>query len=169
MFSPFARLFLAIQQRIAQQVPAITHIAQDTGQLSVKSRPPLSWPCALIDFDEFTFNDLAQNVQLAKGIVIIRLGFAPHSPTGLDTPPDFREAALSYYDIEWALHRALHGWSPDGDEYGHLTRATASTQCRHDSYRVRELSYTISFDDYSTKPGTHFAPADLVIHQQLGL
>ena len=169
MTSPFARLFLALQARIAQQVPNIKHIAQDMGQLSAKSRPPVSWPCVLIDFEDFRFDNLSENVQLAKGTVVLRLGFNPHSATGKDTPADYREAALAYYDIEWALHKALQGWSPEGDEYGHLVRTSAATQRRHDGYRVRELSYSISFDDYSAKPGVHFAVVELVVGEHMVL
>lgn len=167
MNSPFARLFLALQERIAQQVPDIKHIAQDMGQLSAKSRPPVSWPCLLIDFDDFHYDNLAENVQIAKGTVKLRLGFSPHSATGKDMPADYREAALAYYDIEWDVHKALQGWSPDGEEYGHLMRATAATQRRQDGYRVREISYTISFDDYSARPGVHFEVATLVVNEHI--
>lgn len=167
MTSPFARLFLALQERIAQQVPEIKHIAQDMGQLSAKSRPPVSWPCVLIDFDDFRFDNLSENVQVAKGTIILRLGFNPHSPTGKDTPTDYREAALAYYDIEWNLHKAIHGWSPEGEEYGHLVRTSATTQRRQDGYRVRELTYSICFDDYSAKSGVHFEPVTLVVNEQM--
>ena len=167
MNSPFARLFLALQERIALQVPDIKHIAQDMGQLSAKSRPPVSWPCVLIDFDNFSFDNLSENVQVAKGAVVLRLGFNPHSGTGKDTPADYREAALAYYDLEWSLHKALQGWSPDGNEYGHLMRTSAATQRRQDGYRIRELIYSISFDDYSTRPGVHFEVAELVVSEQI--
>lgn len=137
------------------------------GQLSAKARLPVSWPCVLIDFDDFQFDNLSENVQMARGRVVVRLGFNPHSGTGKDTPADYRAAALAYYDLEWTLHKALQGWSPDGDEYGHLMRASAATQRRQDGCRVRELSYCISFDDYSAKPGVHFEPVELVINEQI--
>ncbi|MBX2904874.1 MAG: hypothetical protein KF744_02470 [Taibaiella sp.] len=169
MTSPFARLFLALQARIAAQVADIKYIAQDMGQLSAKGRPPVSWPCLLIDFDEFCFDDLSENVQVARGTVVLRLGFNPHSGTANGTPTDYKEAALSYYDLEWALHKALQGWSPDGDEFGHFMRSSAATERRQDGYRIRELSYSISFDDYSAKPGVHFEPVELVVTHNLSL
>lgn len=169
MNSPFARLFLALQARIATLVPEIKHIAQDMGQLSVKARPPVSWPCVLIDFDNFSFDNRSENVQAAKGSVVLRLGFNPHSGTGKESPAEYREAALAYYDLEWELHKAMQGWSPEGDEYGHLMRTSATTQRRTDGYRVRELAYSISFDDYSTKPGVHFEPVELAVGHNLSL
>jgi len=169
MKSPFANLFTAIQERISQEVPGIAHIAHDLGQLSVKTRPPVSWPCLLIDFEDFTFENLGENVQTAKGTVLLKLGFAPHSNTSQATPSEYKDSALGYYDLEWYLHKALHSWSPDGNEYGHLIRAATLTQRRADAYRVRELRYAVSFDDYSTKPTLQYVPAALIINSEIDI
>src|SRR4051812_20122071 len=120
MNSPFANLFLALQKQIAKSYPDIAYIDQDLGQLNAKSRPPVSWPCVLIDFEHFRFKDLSENVQTAKGTVVLRLGFAPHSNSSLKTPVDYKQQAISYYDLEWGLHKAIQGWSPSGNEYGSL-------------------------------------------------
>ena len=93
MNAPFANIFLAIQQRIAATVPAITYIDQDLGQLNSNGRPPVSWPCALIDFENFRFENLGENVQTAEGLVVLRLGFAPHSNSSQATPPATQQTA----------------------------------------------------------------------------
>lgn len=166
MSIPFKELFLSIQQRISDAVPAIAFIDQDLGQLSNKARPPVSWPCVLIDFENFRFKNLAENVQTAKGTIVLRLGFAPHSASSQITPKTPKQLALSYYELEWAIHLALHGWTPDGGEFGALSRTTAITQPRTDAYRVRELRYKIAFDDYSTKPVQQYAPAAIATTEQ---
>ena len=74
--------------------------------------------------------------------------------------------AISYYDLEWDLHKAIHGWAP-GDDYGRLIRISASTQKRTDNYRVRELRYSIAFEDYSTKPQTQFASPVVSVADQI--
>jgi hypothetical protein len=163
MKAPFTDLFLAIQQRIAHNAPSIVHIAHEHGQLKTKGRPPVSWPCVLIDFEDFKFSNLSEDVQMASGIVVLQLGFAPQSPTAQGTPDPYKLSALSYYSIESELHVALHGWSPAGTAFGSLCRVSATTQKRADMYRVRELRYSISFDDYSTKPEQTYAPAELVV------
>ena len=71
-----------------------------------------------------------------------------------------KEAALHFYDIEWDLHKILQAWDP-GDNFGHLDRISAITQARPDQLRVRELRYTIAFEDYSTKLEAFTAPATL--------
>lgn len=105
MNSPFATLLLQLQSHLRAAMPGITYIDQDLGQLRPGARPPVSWPCALIDFEDFKFDNLAEQVQTASGIVVVRLGFAPHSATAAAAPADYREQALAYYDIEWRLTR----------------------------------------------------------------
>jgi hypothetical protein len=166
MNSPFATIFLAIQQRIRTSVPAITYIDQDLGQLKSNSRPPVSWPCTLIDFEDFSFGNMAENVQTAQGTIVLRLGFAPHSSSSAATPPLYQERALSYYDVEWHLHKALQGWSP-GTEFGSMARTGVTTQRRVDNYRVRELRYSLAFEDYSTKWQTQLAPAIIIVNEEL--
>jgi hypothetical protein len=150
MNSPFANIFLALQQRIQGQVSTITYIDQDLSQLKSAMPPSVSWPCVLIDFEDFNFENMGQNVQTAKGTIVLRLGFAPYSNSSQVTPSTYLQQAIGYYDIEWALHIALQGWVP-GADYGHMMRTSATTQKRSDNYRVRELRYSIAFEDYSTQ------------------
>lgn len=168
MNSPFANIFTSVQQRIAAEVTTVSFIDQDLGQLRAGIRPPVSWPCVLIDFEDFTFSDLGENVQIATGTVVLRLGFAPYSGTSQLTPTQWQQLALGYYDIEWSLHKAMQGWSP-GSSYGALCRTDATTQKRNDNYRVREIRYSISFDDYSTKHTLQYVPATLVVTDEINL
>lgn len=161
-----AKLFVALQDRITGQLPAIKHVNQDLGQLRV-AKPPVSWPCVLIDFESFSFSDLSENVQCGEGLIVVRLGFAPHSDTSQLSPVAYAKKALQYFEIEWALHIALHGWNPT-PEAGKMTRTMAETLQRTDAYRVREIKYRISFEDYSTKRQPTMVPADLVITHEVG-
>lgn len=168
MNSPFANIFLAIQQRIQTGVSTITYIDQDLDQLKASARPPVSWPCLLIDFEDFNFDNMGANVQTARGTVVLRLGFAPYSNSSQATPSVYLQQALGYYDIEWALHKIIQGWSP-GDDYGCLIRTSVTTQKRTDNYRVRELRYSIAFEDYSTLSQPLIVPATIVVTDQIVL
>ena len=163
MNTPFHTLFLAIQQQLQHEVPALSHIAHDVGQLAEKGRPPVSWPCALIDFEEFTFSQLAENVQQATGTIVIRLGFSVCSSTAHRAPTEVKQAAMAGYDTEWQVHRALQGWHPDAHFAGALQRTSARTQRRTDGYRVREVRYRLSFDDYSTRYQQGYTAATLQV------
>jgi hypothetical protein len=168
MNSPFANIFLAVQQHIQTSVSGINYIDQDLGQLKSNVRPPVSWPCVLIDFEDFGFDNMGENVQTAKGNVVLRLGFAPYSNSSQVTPSPYIQQAIGYYDIEWSLHLAMQGWSP-GDDFGRLIRTGATTQKRTDNYRVRELRYSIAFEDYSTKTQLGMAPATITVNDEMEL
>ena len=165
MNAPFANIFTSLQARVQSKVPAIAYVDQELGQLNA-TRPPVSWPCLLVDFEEFEFTCIAENVQAAKGTIVLRLGFMPLSASSQATPSAYRERSLNYYDIEWQLHKAMQGWSP-GVDFGSMNRISATTQRRKDGYRVRELSYSIAFEDYSTKRVIRFVPAGIVITEDI--
>lgn len=163
MNAPFGRLFLAMQERIAGKVTEIAYVDQDMGQLNGKGRPPVSWPCVLIEMEDFSYEDMGDLVQTAKGTVVVKLGFAPQGPTAANSPGSYKEAALGYYELEWQLNKALHGWSPDDAQFGTFTRTGVATQRRADGYRVREMRYAITIEDRSLQPGTMYVPAAMKV------
>jgi len=152
MTSLFGNLFLAIQERL-QTIPRLSFIDHEYGQLEYYDRengkPPVTFPCVLIDIDQATFTDNSDNGQLGNCIVILRLGFPPYSATSQNTPQAYKEKALEFYEIETDIHNALQGWCP-GDEYNVLDRKSAMTERREDFIRVRQIRYSTGFDDYTT-------------------
>jgi len=162
MNSPFSRLLTAMQERIGAVVPEIACVDQDRGQLNTKVRPAVQWPCVLIDMETFAYDNLGANVQTAEGTVSVLLGFAPNGPTASGTPEEYKEMALGYYELEWKLNKALHGWIA-GEGFGYLTRTSAKCQHRTDGYRVREIRYSLAFDDRSTQPGVTYVAVTPVI------
>lgn len=166
MNSIFAQLFLAVQERIVQQVPEIKYVAHNLGQLDTKQRPPMSWPCVLLDFEDFQASMLAENVQQLTGDLVVTLGFDAHSTTSQRTPQAYREAAIGYYDLEWTLHRCLQGWSP-GADCGNLLRTHLTTLRNGTGYRIRQIRYRICTDDYSAKWQQQFTPATLEVATEI--
>lgn len=174
MNSPFALLFLAMQQRIGAIIdpetsdPMFAFIDQDYGQLehSISGLPAVSFPCVLIDIEEVDFDNTADNAQTATLKISLRLGFAPYSSTSGLTPDEWKLRALAFYEQEQALHLALQGWNPGevtvteeplatadlSDTFGHFIRIHTHSQRRVDTLRIRHLTYTISMQDYSTRP-----------------
>ena len=182
MNSPFALLFLSLQSQIADLADNagnkyFKYVDQDLGQLEAHNgdnRPPVSWPCVLIDIDQMSFKSIGTNVQEGVGQFTIRIGFIPYSNTNVITPQQYREKALQYYDLEYKLHLHLQGATP-GDITGYETlqnifgaydRLATETEQRSDLIRVRKLTYTIGMDDYSTKTAQTFTPAAIHITDQ---
>lgn len=153
MNSPFVNLFLSIRQQIIDNVPDIVYVDQDFGQLNGNKagmRPAVNFPCILIDFEDFNYKNLSNNVQTVFGIVVLKLGFAPHSPSMQTTPDAYLKKAINFYDLEYSINEILQGWFA-GDAFGSLYRENVITQKRNDTIRVREIRYSIAFEDYSTQ------------------
>src|SRR5690606_7773624 len=116
MTSPFANLYETIIARIKAQVAAVRYVNQDLGQLENYNpntgRPAVSFPCVLIDFDNFNADDLTDKIQELEGDVIIRIALDTWSNSSSLNNSDTRSKALAYYDIEHAVYKALHAWCP---------------------------------------------------------
>ncbi|NDD52945.1 hypothetical protein EBZ39_03555 [bacterium] len=190
----FQLLFLALAQRIASvkntaNESVFRYIDQDLGQLEYHDgkdvRPPVSFPCALIDVAQFKYTELGQNMQQAVGTITIRIGFPPFSATSAGTPSQYQSKALAYYALEQALAVALHGWLPtlatestdaEGDvikveaanevlhrAFGSMVRTDAETEQRADFIRVRTLTFSIGLEDITTAWEQHTAPKPLPV------
>jgi hypothetical protein len=167
MNSPFAEGYIAILNRLRTGLTKeeMSHLDQELGQLEAYQpggHPPVTFPCGLIDFDNFSFEQEGENIQRATGDVIIRIGYKPLSSSGAATPTIYREKAITFWEIEWKLHKLLQDWSP-GEMFGHLIRKRAVTERREDNIRVRELRYGFNFEDYSTKHALNTAAVNVEV------
>lgn len=157
MNAPFSTLLTALQTRVKELLPAIKWVDQDYGQLEYyDQRPAVEFPCLLVDFDNFQFEDAGEAIQFATGNVVLRLAFAPYSNTSNITPDQWKQKGLQYYELEWALYKALHGWKPNAElpdeHYGYMMRVSSDTEKREDPFRVRRLIYSVTFEDYNASP-----------------
>jgi hypothetical protein len=153
--SPFANLHNALIDRIKAKVPDIRFIDQDLGQLeNYETRPPVSWPCVLIDVgDDFDYSEMGNHMhQLATGTIMLRLALVKYTDSNNLVPNNVRENSLRYYEVENDLIKALHGWAPTG--FSRLLRRKASTEKREDDIRVRAIPFAISFTDEIAAPET---------------
>lgn len=151
--SPLGNLFLAIQKRLNENVPALNWIDQNFGQLNnyeVGYKPPVVFPCALIDLTGFVFEDITDGQQYANGRVVISVSTTPFSNSQLKTPAPFKEMALLYYEIENTIHKALHGWQPTG--FNKLLRRAVDKQEREDTIRERVIVFECSYTDTTAIP-----------------
>lgn len=149
MESPFARLFLDLQEHLKVKVPEIIYIEQDLGQLgSEDPRKMMSFPGLLIDFPETGFSNLQGKNQLALPIVSFTLVMDTYSQTYQLAPLNVRELGLKYLEIEQKLYMAVDEFESDYCES--LNRTSAKGHNRNDvGLRVRELTFTTEFEDYS--------------------
>ncbi len=145
--SPFANIYNAVLERLAAKAPLLRYIDQDLGQLeNYEMRPPVAWPCALIDIEDVIFSDFGDNLgQNAEGFVQIRVGQQQYSPANKLAPKAIRDMALKYYDTEQEVFEALHGFTAPG--FSKLLRRAVKNEQRNDDLRVRVIRFAFSFED----------------------
>lgn len=155
MASYFGQMLIAIQERMAEMVPEVKWTDQDFGQLEAYEgeRPPVLFPCVLIDFDETQYNQDGQLEETGEPLIIFKLGFAPFSASNSATPILYRQKALAFYDIENDIYKAFKGWCPASEICQPLNRVSAATQKgREDTFRVRLITFSTSFQDSEASP-----------------
>ncbi len=157
--SLFAQLFKLIQEHLEAEVPEIRWIDQDLGQLEFYSeRPPVSWPCILIDFDSTSYDQQLQGIQWGNLSFTLRLGFPAFSPANSKVAIAVKEKALKYYELENLVYQAMQGFDAGG-LIQPCTRTAVVTEKRNDdNIRVRILTFSSAFEDstaadqYSKEP-----------------
>jgi hypothetical protein len=153
--SPKGNLFVKVLERLKAKVPELRFIDQDMGQLENYAegfRPPVAWPCALLDADDFNYSDTTANLQEGDGFVQIRIGVLQWSPTNNLANDSVRLAGLEFWNLEQKVHEALHGWKDEG--FSSLLRRSARLEKRNDNIRVLVCRYSVSISDQTTKKAT---------------
>jgi hypothetical protein len=147
----FSQIILDLQARITAKLPEINYIDQDLGQLSQvgpDERPPIVYPAVLIDFPNSDFSNISGGAQLGAVPISFQLVFAPFSQTWQNVPDLVKKKGLEYLETEQKLHQALQNWSLD--YFSPLIRMSVKSQNNNDiGLRVRQLTYTTEYEDYS--------------------
>lgn len=172
--SSFGKLFLEISKHIQTSVPEVKWIDQDFGQLEqFDTRPPVNFPCVLIDFPMATYSGLSDLAQMADITVQLRIGFAPFSQGHSRAPEKVREEAVKYYEIEQKIFEAVQGWQTEFCQP--LIRINAGTEQRLSAndvadsigLRVRVMNFSTQFEDHSNGPVYNQTPATLKVETEI--
>jgi len=143
----FAHIYNALVARLESQVPEIDYIAQDFGQLEVNIRPMVNFPAVLFDLEAPNYSDVSGGVQLAEGLLTVRVADNPFQNDSNLTPDVSRDRALKYYDLSQKVFLALQNF---GDDYfGEMTRVSEITEKREDALRVRIIRFSLAWKDDS--------------------
>lgn len=148
----FGTLYLNLSDHLKTQVPELKLIDMDFGQLEIfEYKPNVAFPCALIDFPNADYSNLAELAQQGDIILQIKLGFAPFSQTSQAAPTSVKEKGLEFFSIEQKIFEKLHGWHNDVCQP--LIRLNASTDKRFEEIglRVRVLTFSTQYEDESAR------------------
>lgn len=113
----------------------------DEGQLDVPERPPVAFPCILLEMG-YTAADTHQvRQQRVKATIELRVAFYPSGATNSATPKVVRNKSLARFDQLEELHQHLQGWRPEGCLLP-LRRERSTPELRGDGLKVYNCTYT---------------------------
>jgi hypothetical protein len=147
--------------RLTEKVPALRYVAQDWGQLTFFSPtpPPVRFPCALINIQSGTFENVGMNTQF--GLLQVQVDVADvFNLTSAKAPAGLKGRELAFYDLVQEVYCALQGWSggntkpPLGGEgvYSSFNRSNYVREVRKDGITAQTLTFTINWQDDSAMP-----------------
>lgn len=142
------KIYLAVAERLQQEVPELVFIDMEAGQIDAYDRPGafVEYPCALIDISFPRCEDQDSSTQQCEVDIVVRLVFeAWMDETALSTPRPWAMRALDKLDIVDKVSRALQGWSTAF--LSDLSRASVRPEKRADGLKVIAIPFKSTFED----------------------
>lgn len=158
------QIFLAIQDRLADQVPALQYIDKNWGQLNLP-QPPVKWPCCLIDLDSIDYSQATDRCRLAEASISLIVA-DQHTVRSSAKAPS-KSNAFDILDVLEAVIEALEGYRvPDTTQA--LTRTRLQKTYSDQSYDVYTLTFTTAWIEQPNEEGeTVQASPSISVHLQL--
>jgi hypothetical protein len=143
-------LFKDIADRLKDQVPELSWIDMEWGQLEIPEESyPVQFDCALISFPDIPWEQLGLNVQEGLVQILIRIGVDMYSDThtadGI-TAPD-RDLALVKLTLPDKVYKALNGF--EGDYFEKIVRLRSAEERREDGLKVFNEYFVTKMRDSS--------------------
>lgn len=152
---PFSLMLLLLQERIKAEVAGVDQVVKDVGQLETQERPAIMPNTVLVSFQNWTFSNEGQHMQMGDGDVIIKVTTPFYDIVDADKPVDVNETALKFLALSQEVYETLHGWTLENatvkDLFGPLTRTGWSEDTRRPGLGVMVHRYRLNLEDRSKK------------------
>lgn len=144
---------IAVQNRIMELYPAhVQYVAEDWGQLDYYTdRPPVKFPCVLLDVEEADFSDLSRRVQRSEAVLNVRIANLATSNLSASAPRSERQFDL--LGLTQQIYTHLQGFT--GATFSGLTRIKLRRERRDDGIKEYVLQFRFAgVEDAAHKPLT---------------
>ena len=139
----------SIQNRL-MTVNELKYVDEDWGQLSdYSSRPPVKWPCSLIDFASAEYSNIGidksatpRNRQQATGAISITFANLKITNTSGKAPVGQKNDAWQLHEVIEVAHGILQGFKPTA-HCGALVRSGFRRVKRDDGIQQYQVIYTM--------------------------
>lgn len=139
------QIFMAVCDRL-KQVDALRWIDADEGQLQAAERPPVSFPCCLVEMAYPSCEQLSSTDQRVSVRFRLTLAFDDIAPTNNHVPTAVRDKALRRLDVLQQVHETLQWW--DNDRMFMPMRRVSVSPVRHaQGMKVYEATYETGYLD----------------------
>ena len=140
----------AVMDRICREVLALRWIDADEGQLDFSdSRPPVAFPCCLVELSYPDAENLAGNhptTQRIEAAVTLKIGFNDCASFNVNKPVQVQSAAFARLDLLEDLHKTLQGFRLENCVKS-FHRKSCRPQKRPDGLKLYEAVYVAEFMD----------------------
>lgn len=133
-------IFTDVCDRIKQEVPGFRWIDAQEGQLNTSERPPVAFPCCLVDMAYPVCETLSGGKQKVTVQITLQVAFMGGGKTNAAAPAQVRDRALERYDVLEKLHASLQWWS-NNLKFTPLMRKRITTERRSDGLKVYTAVY----------------------------
>lgn len=144
-------LYNAVSSRL-QTVAELKYIDFDLGQLDTleqDERPPVVFPCALLDIEYPLCDDETEKTQMVTARVNIRLGIEQQYPTDSLAPYAKRNSGLAVFDTVEDVYKALQGFSDDN--FSSFSRKSVRPYRTFKGIKVVDMVFETTFEDISAE------------------
>ncbi len=148
-----------IQERLSSEVPDLKYVDQDWGQMDFFVKPPVKFPCALIDIQSAQYSNTGEFVQQGTAQVVIRLFDIKLSNSSHLAPEGQKESVKRIWLLLKDVNKAIHAQNFLPKGYGLLIRDEMRRTKRDDGCFQTELHYSLQFTDNSCQPILENAPS----------
>ena len=136
-------IFLSIQEKLSG-VSELKHIDKNWGQL-LYEKPPVKFPCALLDVAEIDYSQLGNLAQTADDVAVeIIIANFRLTPSSGKAPRKHNSYAV--FDIIKDIHEILHGWT--NGEFQPLIRVKLKKLDAASGYEIYRVIYLTSWREF---------------------
>lgn len=130
-----------IIERLQTNITELRYVGEDWGQLEFEPLP-VQFPCALIDLDGFSFQQMGQRAQTAEGDIYIRIADIA-TRISANAPAQLQEQSYNYYDLIEKVHNVIHGLA--GQTFQPLMQTSVKRVRRDSGTREYVLTFRTAF------------------------
>lgn len=146
-------VLINIMERIAQEMPEMSLIDEDYGQLEMgvdEDHYPVTFPCVLISETESDWNDIGYGVQKSNSLVTVRLAIDCYDDTHYSSGT--YEKARERHQMANRLYTKLQEFEPEEDA-SPLVRVKSRSYALPGYIKVFETVFSFTLHDESAREG----------------